>query len=170
LSVAHKSRPDYNNQELGTTKAPRTVSSTNLRFAGAQRKSPANCTVVPLALKPEYGESFSNHFFFLRAPLCARTEGSFVVKFSVSFVIAYISIFGLIKVLAVCHASRIRPQKKSAFSRFFTLQTAFVPLVRRTRGTRSPIIGDFLRYQMQKIYKCDRLLAACRICGSLRHQ
>jgi hypothetical protein len=39
----------------------------------AQRKDtkaklPANCTVVPLALKPEYGESFSNHSSFLRAP------------------------------------------------------------------------------------------------------
>jgi hypothetical protein len=38
LSMTHKSRPDYNNQELGTTKARRTVGSSNLWFAGAQRK------------------------------------------------------------------------------------------------------------------------------------
>jgi hypothetical protein len=31
-------------------------------------------------LKPEYGESFSNHYSFLRAPCCARTEGSLVVE------------------------------------------------------------------------------------------
>jgi hypothetical protein len=40
--------------------------------------------------------------------------------------------------------------KKSAESRFFALQTAFVPKVRRTSGTRSPVIGIFALLVAQK--------------------
>jgi hypothetical protein len=58
-----------------------------------------------------------------------------------------------------CPNSLLRfPPKKSAESRFFTLQTAFRPKVCRTKGTRSPIIGDFSRHQAQKIHRRDRLL------------
>jgi hypothetical protein len=49
--------------------------------------------------------------------------------------------------LAVCCASRTRPRK-----------IGFQPIFYPTNCVSSPIIGDFLRHQAQKIHKCNRLL------------
>jgi hypothetical protein len=56
------------------------------------------------------------------------------------------------RTLAVCCASHVKPQKIADQPIFYPANSV------RTRGTRSPIIGDFLRHQAQKIHKRDRLL------------
>jgi hypothetical protein len=53
---------------------------------------------------------------------------------------------------AVCCASRTRPQKIGFQPIFYSTNCV------QTKGLRSPIIGDFLRHQTQKIHKCNRLL------------
>jgi hypothetical protein len=50
--------------------------------------------------------------------------------------------------LAVCRTSCVKPQKIAD-------QAIFYP----ANSESSPIIGDFLRHQAQKIHKCNRLLA-----------
>jgi hypothetical protein len=57
--------------------------------------------------------------------------------------------------LGVCRASHVKPQKIANQAILYP-SNSVVPTVRS-----SPIIGDFLRLQAQKIHKCDRLLA-CR--------
>jgi IS30 family transposase len=52
-----------------------------------------------------------------------------------------------IVILAVCCASRTRPPK-----------IGFQPIFYSANCVSSPIIGDFLRHQVQKIHKCNRLL------------
>jgi hypothetical protein len=51
------------------------------------------------------------------------------------------------KTLGVCCASRVKPQKIAD-------QAIFYP----ANSVSSPIIGNFLRHQAQKIHKCNRLL------------
>jgi hypothetical protein len=69
--MTHKSRPDCDNQELGTTKAHK----------GKKDNYPRTCTGVPLILKPECGDSFSRSLlrFARKTPVrfdAHRTKGS----------------------------------------------------------------------------------------------
>jgi hypothetical protein len=59
--------------------------------------------------------------------------------------------------LAVCCASRVKPSKIDFQSIFYSVNCV------QTKGLRSPIIGDFLRHQAQKIHKCNRLLSILNV-------
>jgi hypothetical protein len=76
----HKSGIDYLYQKIGTTKARKAHKGEDCQLESTKESA----MIAPGQEKPakkaldcadevhlEYGESFSNHSFFLRAPLCA---------------------------------------------------------------------------------------------------